>query len=165
MISPIIPGCEYFLSLQAANGKPVLGGVCEYKAPAAKQFEGYNVTAEYLEFFMCRTPSYSGWDRYDLWDDDYTTTFEVGENASFLVHLRSEYDTSDDEIVTLFVYTDENGIVAGTSSVTSTWRNMWYKNYCELDIPSMPNVAGNYTISVYFNGLFAVKQAFSIVES
>lgn len=164
VISPIIPGCEYFLSLQAANGKPVLGGVCEYKAPAAKQFEGYNVTAEYLEFFMCRTPSYSGWDRYDLWDDDYTTTFKVGENASFLVHLRSEYDTSDDEIVTLFVYTDENGIVAGTSSVTSTWRNMWYKNYCELDIPSIPQTPGKYKVTIYFNGAIAGEVNFAVID-
>lgn len=163
VISPVVPGCEYYLTLQAANGKPVLGGVRVYNAPAATIFEGYGIVAENLEFALCRTPSYSGWNRYDLGDDDYTDTFEVGENASFLVHLRSEYESPDDEIVTLFVFRDENGVIAATSTVTDTWQNMWYRNYCELDIPTLPQVPGKYTVSIYFNGAAAGQCELTVV--
>jgi len=162
VVSPIIPGCEYAITLQSADGRPVLGGIRVYNSPAAEPFEGYWVTAEEIEFFMCRTPSYSGWNRFDLAKDDYTTTFEVGEEASFLVHLRGEYDTSNDSIHTLFVFTDKDGAVVETASISSTWTNMWYRNYGELDIPSLPQTPGEYTVTIYFNGLFAGTCDFTI---
>lgn len=164
-IYPIIPGVEYAFTLQSADKGTVLGGYLAYAAPAAAAFEGYGVSAQYMEFMMCRTPSFSGWDRYDLSSSDYTTEFAVGEDASFLVRMRKEYSTSSDTIVTLFVICDENGTIVSTSTLSSTWTDMWYRNYCELDIPSIPNSSGNYTISVYFNGSLAGETDFTVVEA
>ena len=39
---------------------------------------------------------------------------------------------------------------------------MWYKNYCELDIPTIPDVPGNYNINIYFNGMFVANQSFTV---
>lgn len=164
VISPVVPGVEYAFTLQRTDNKPVLGGYLVYKAPDAKPFEAYNVSAEFMEFMMCRTPSYSGWDRYDISDSDYTTEFSVGEKASFLVRMRKEYDTSSDTILTLFVIRDKNGAIVETSSQSETWTNMWYRNYCELDVPSIPETPGNYTISIYFNGALAAQTNFTVTE-
>ena len=90
--------------------------------------------------------------------------FEVGEKASFLVRMLQEYDTSGDLIVTLFAVEDENGNIVEASTSEESWINMWYRNYCELDIPDMPDVPGDYTMYVYFNGALAGETAFTVIS-
>lgn len=157
-----VPGATYVFSLQTVDGTSILGGQLELQTPEAKSFSGYGVSAKYMEFKMCERPSKKNWDRYDLSSSDYTSTFKVGQKASFLVRLKREYNTSKDNITTLYVIRDENGSVVSTSSTTTTWTKMWYRSYCELDIPSIPQTAGKYTITVYFNGALAHSQSFKI---
>lgn len=161
-ISNLVPGAEYVFSLQTADNVSVLGGESKLQTKNPKTFSGYGVSAKHMEFKMCERPSKKNWDRHDLSSSDYTSTFKAGQKASFLVRLRHEYNTSKDKITTLYVIRDENGAVVRTSSTTSTWTKMWYRSYCELDIPSMPDTAGKYTISVYFNGALAHSQSFKI---
>ena len=163
-VRPVVPGVTYTFTLQSANGVSVLGGSLKYEVQAAEAFAGYGVSSEYMEFRMCKTPSFEGWDRYDLSGSDYTTEFSVGQNASFLVRLKHEYDTSSDTIVSLFVIRDESGNIVSTSTQSDSWTNMWYRNYCELDIPAIPQTPGSYSISVYFNGSLATMQSFSVVS-
>ncbi len=157
-----VPGANYAFSLQTVDGTSILGGQLDLQTPEAKSFSSYGVSAKYMEFKMCKRPSQKNWDRYDLSSSDYTSTFKVGQKASFLVRLKREYNTSKDNITTLYVIRDENGSVVSTSSTTTTWTKMWYRNYCELNIPSIPQTAGKYTISVYFNGALAHSQSFNI---
>ena len=157
-----VPGSKYVITLQTPDGRSILGGQIEIQTPDAKSFSGYGVSAKYMEFKMCKRPSNKNWDRYDLSSSDYTSTFSAGEKASFLVRLKREYNTSKDNITTLYVIRNEDGIVVNTSSKTTTWTKMWYRSYCELDIPAIPQSAGKYTISVYFNGALAHKQNFKV---
>lgn len=159
-LSAAVPGATYSITLQTVDGTPILGGHLEIKTSDAKSFSGYGVSAKNMEFKMCQRPNKKNWDRYDLSSSDYTSTFKVGEKASFLVHLKREYNTSKDKITTLYVIRDENGNVVETSSTTTTWTKMWHRGYCELNIPSILKTAGKYTISVYFNGALAHSQSF-----
>lgn len=161
-ISPAIPGCSYSFSIQTGQGEIVIGGIRNYNAKEAAKFEGYGVSADYMEFMMCRTPAWSNWDRYDVPDSDYTTHFSVGEEMSFLVRLRHEYSTSEDNITTLFVIRNENGSIVSTSTQTRSWTDMWYRNYCELDINATPQAPGSYTVSTYFNGQFVNVTEFTV---
>ena len=163
-IFPIVPGTSYTFTLQTADGTPVLGGNLNYTTPAAENFVGYNVSTEYMEFMMCKTPSYSGWDRYDLSSSDYTSQFSVDEKASFLVRLRQEYDVSDDDILILYVIKDNSDNIVGIETDGGSWTSLWYRNYGEFDIPSLPNTPGVYSISVYFNGCITHTQEFTIVD-
>jgi hypothetical protein len=163
-ISPVIPGVCYNINLQTKDGDPILGGSKEYVTTEAAKFTGYAVSADNMDFQMCKTPSNANWDRYDLRKSDYRTEFSVGEKASYLIRMRSEYNTSEDEIVSLFVIYDENGTIVSTTTSTTTWIKMWYKNYCELDIPSIPQTPGKYTIRTYFNGALANTNSFTIVN-
>lgn len=163
-VPDLIPGCEYRFVLQTADGQAVLGGTHSYMTAEAPKFSGYRVSASDMEFKMCRTPSNKNWDRYDLSDSDYTNEFTSGEKASFLVRLKRAYDTSSNKIETLFVIRDESGAIVSTATTTQTWTRMWYKNYCELDIPSLPQTAGKYTITVFFNDAYAGESVFTITE-
>lgn len=159
-----VPGATYKFDLQTVDGTSILGGLLTLEIPDAKSFSGYGVSTKYMDFRMCQRPSKKNWDRHDLSSSDYTSTFKAGEKASFLVHMSHTYNTSKDNIKTLYVIRDENNTVVSTSSTTTTWTKMWYRNYCELDIPAIPQSAGKYTISVYFNGSIVHSQSFKITE-
>lgn len=163
-ISPVIPGCNYSFTLQTADGKSVLGGMLDKKIPKADNFEGYAVSADTMEFMMCKRPSYSGWNRYSLSDSDYRTEFVVGEKASYLIRMLKEYNTSNDEITCLFVIRNKDGVIISAETTSDIWIDMWYRNYCELDIPTLPETPGEYTLSVFFNGQFANENTFTIVK-
>lgn len=163
-VSPVIPGTTYSFTLQNAEGKAILGGLLDQAIPKASEFSKYSVTADDMQFKMCKRPSSSNWNRYYLSDSDYKTKFTVKEKASYLVKLKKSYKTSSDKITTLFVIRNSEGTIVSAKTKTEKWSDMWYLGYCELDIPSMPETAGKYTMTIYFNGKLVHDNAFTIVK-
>ena len=161
-IQGIIPSATYQMTIQAASGATMLGGTFSYIAPEATTFVGCGASADNMYFSMCKTPEVENWDRYDLSDDDYTSVFSVGEKASFLVYLSEEYNISYDEIITLYVIKDETGKIVSADTQSRLWVNMWYRGYCELDIPALPELPGEYTVDIYFNGGAVTTESFTI---
>lgn len=161
-LSTAVPGATYRFTLEAADGTEVLTMPLEITTPAADSFSGYWVDASELSFSMCRYPGWQYWDRYDLDESDYTSDYVVGQQASFLVRSHSDYEYSNDDITTLYVVRDAGGNIVTFSYRTRQWSDMWYNYYCELDIPDLPKVPGEYTISVFFNSMLAHQQTFQI---
>ena len=166
-LSPVLPGSTYIFTLQSPDGVPFLSEplLCVVPVPPnfSGTFGGLNVSREDLIFSMCKTPNKKDWTYKDLKDTDYTTTFTVGQKASFLVKLNTSYGTSETDIDILYIIRDAEGNPVSSSLQTYRWCDMWNKYYCELDIPSLPSVAGNYTINVYFNGAQAAEQDFTVI--
>ena len=53
------------------------------------------------------------------------------------------------------------------SQETSSWWDMWVDedhHYCELDLPTVPEIPGDYTLALYFNGYAIMTIAFTISE-
>lgn len=161
-ITPLVPGAHYSISFDLPDGITVFGGNAEYDVPEADTFSGYRVSAENMHFKMCRRPDGDDWDRTDVKNDDYTTEFTVGESASFVVRMDKEYDTSSDVIENLFVVRDANGVPVSVTSYSGTWTSMWYKNYCEMDMPVLPQTPGSYTVEIYLGGMYVTTQAFTV---
>ena len=159
-----VPGAKYSVSLETTNGSATLGGKLDFSTKKANNFSGYKVSKSNMTFKMCKTPSKKNWDRYDLSSKDYTTTFASGKDASFLIKLSKSPKNSSDKITALFVIRDENGNIVSTATTTEKWKKMWSNKYCELDIPSLPHVAGDYSMQVYFNGAFVHEQNFEITK-
>lgn len=162
VISPLVPGADYTFTLQTAAGNTVFCEPVTQKAPGGEQFSGYNVTAADITFRMCRTPSKASWTYKDIKDADYTSEFSVGEKASLLVKLGKKYKTSKDQITTLFVICDSAGNPISIESHTRTWTSMWNNSYCSMNIPVMPDAAGSYTLSIYFNDSFVTSLSFTV---
>jgi hypothetical protein len=95
---------------------------------------------------------------------DYTTTFTLGQKASFVVRLNRKYSTSPDMITTMYVIRDQDGNIISANTKAQSWTSMWYQYYCELDVPTLPDVAGEYTMQIYFNGMFAHEQVFTVTQ-
>ncbi len=164
-ISPLVPGAEYTVTILLENGTTVFGRPFTVTAPEAERFSGYLINADLIVASMCNTPEKVNWSRTDLGEEDYTDTFKVGSKASFLLNSKQGYDPKNDVITTMFVIHDENGVLISSNITQETWRNMWYKRYCELDVPALPDVPGTYTIAIYFNGAFVHSQNFYVTEA
>ncbi len=163
-INGAIPNAQYTFTLQPADGSAVLGSVLKHKTPDAETFSGYNVSAENMEFKMCKRPSNKNWDRYDVEKSDYTTRFAAGQKAAFVVRLKKSFKKSSDSINTVLVIRDANGNIISTSVTKETWKKMWTNSYCELNVPTLPETPGEYTVSIFFNGMLANQQNFTITN-
>lgn len=162
VLKNIVPGSNYVFTLESKEGFTVLGGQVATKTPYADNFSGYGVEASNMKFKMCLTPSKKNWDKDDLKSKDYTTTFEIGDKASFLVKLSRKPKTSKDQITITYVIRNKDNEIISIATETATWKKMWDERYCELNIPAIPNTAGNYSISIFFNGALAKYQSFKI---
>lgn len=162
VISPLIPGSRYSITIQPASGSTVFDGSAQYTAPAAEAFSGYMLSAADMDFRMCKTPENPEWGEADVPAEDYTTVFPSGSKASFAVRLNHEYITSSDQIVTLFVTRSADGAVVSTATQSRTWTSMWYRGFGRIDIPALPQTAGDYTLEIYFNGALVTTQGFTI---
>lgn len=163
-ITPYIPGAQYVITLLTQNNDAVLGGNLEFTADLPVMFNSFGVHKDDMYFNMCRYPGYEGWNRYDLYDSDYTTTFTSGESASFLVRIGGEYGISSETLEVMYVIHSQDGTLISSAIQSNTWSSWWYRNYGEFDIPSLPSTPGEYKIDVYFNGALAGQETFTITE-
>lgn len=167
-IFPVIPGCNYNISIQLEDGTSVLGGSLIYEVPGAVPFNGhasgYIVSDVSIQFSMCRQPANAKWSYADVPTQNYTTNFASGEKAGFVMYIPSRYNTSGDNITSLIVIKDQEGKVVSHSATNQAWRDMWYQRYGELNVQQLPEAAGNYTTQIYFNGKLAHTQEFTITE-
>lgn len=163
-ISPIVPDANYTFTLQQTNGDVVLSAPLTCHTSKAQDFSGYGMIRASMTYKLCNRPEDADWDHSDISDSDYTNTFKVGEDISIVGQLHDTYGTSEDNILTLYVFRDKDGNVVSYSYTESPWKDMWYKYYGEFDIPQAPSIAGEYTLSIYFNGKLVTNKNVTIQE-
>lgn len=159
---PKYPGSRYEIDIRPVGDTTFFGRQLSHTAEKAAAFSGYGVTAKDMSFYMCRTPNKQNWDRFDVPAQDYVTEFKVGEKASFLVEVWEDYVSSGDEIRISYIIRDAEGRPLSAETQKSTWKEMWNKRFCELDIPQMPETAGKYTVEIYFNNGHITTEEFSV---
>ena len=162
VLKPYIADSKYSFELLTADSGNVIGGLLEYTTKTAQDFSGFSVKRSNMNFKMCLTPNVSNWDKDDVRTSDYTTTFKVGQKASFLAKMNKKYGTSSKIVHTTIVIRNAAGTVINFSTTQSKWSSMWRSNYGEFDLPTLPKAAGKYTVTVYFNDAIAAQQEFTM---
>ena len=162
VVTPYIPDAVYSFTLLTADSADVIGGKLTYESKKAEDFSGYGIKKSNLNFKMCRTPSVANWTKNNLSSADYMTSFKPVNRASFLVSINRTYKVSSDKIYVTYVIRDTDGTVVNFSTTETKWKNMWSNGYGEFDLPTLPQTAGNYTVTVYFNDALACQQNFRI---
>ena len=162
-IPVIIPGQTYEIMIQAADSTTIFGGSYTYTAPEAQAFSDHGATSATMTFLMCKAPNKESWNRKDVAQSAYTTSFAAGEKAGFVIRVKA-YGLSSQKIVPLFVIRDAEGnLVSAETGLVRTWTQMWdVYGYSSLNIPSLPTESGSYTMEIYFNGSTAGTVAFTI---
>ena len=161
-LKPLIPGCKYVFTIASADGRTVFNNVCEKDVEKADGFNSYKIDTGDMNFKMLKRPEKENWTYRDAVGGPFTTTFNAGEKASFLIVLAHWQDRSSNSIEILYVVRDENGVPVSADTQTMVWNDMWDNGYCELDIPQIPAVEGAYTLEVYFNHRIASTTNFTV---
>lgn len=166
VISPVVPNATYFVQVEDIKGNILLGSsqiITTQKAnDFTKEFSGFTAQRSDLEFTMCKPPVQEDWGRYDLSDEDYTSTFSVGDTAAFLVRFPKLYSAPKEDVTIVYVVRNQEGTPILSSANYSTWRQMWSTSYCKLTLPAIPAAAGTYHVEIYFNGMLAHGQEFTV---
>lgn len=151
IINGVVPGAVYNFTLQDATGTTVLCAPFSYAVEEAQSFNAYSVTAEDMTCQLYRAP-----------DIVYTTTFAPNDRIYMRITLGKRFAASDDDIMILFVTRDAEGKVVFNSNTTLEWNDLWTYRECILAIPYTPDVAGEYSICIYFNGQFITEEAYTV---
>jgi hypothetical protein len=76
-----------------------------------------------------------------------------------------ELQDGDTQLPTLFLIRSADGtLISATMGKTLDWATMWDRNYAELDMPTMPQTPGDYTVEIYFAQCYVTTVAFTITE-
>lgn len=153
-IDQLVPGGHYSFDFILPTDISVFGGTAECTVADVQMFSGYDVSAEDMVISMCKKPEIDNWTHEDVAEDAYTNQFLIGEKAAFVIYLNAEYVTSPDNIKILYIIRNQEGNLVSLDTYTQTWTNLWYKGYCELDLPNTPSAPGSYTVQIYFNGSY-----------
>lgn len=156
---PLVPGSHYEISILQADGSTVFGGTVAYDTAEAATFSGYWLTSETLDFKTC-LPTELQVVNADL--VTYATTFAPGAKASILMHTFQKYQNSYDEIVNLYVIRDNNGAVVSVTNPVRLWADMLEGGFGLINLPAVPNTAGEYTVDIFFNSMFVATVPFSV---
>lgn len=169
VISPRIPDAKYQFTIQAADGTSIFSNVHSYTAPSAEDYDENGVTAKDITGYLLKTPEDANW-RYDkLGEDALTDQFVSGDKISIVLHGSTNFYLPGTELDILYVIRDAHGNVLPdlVSTAHDYWKQIWYAgdyHYGELDLPTAPVNVGEYSLSIYFNGLFITEISFSITE-
>ncbi len=157
-----IPNAEYTFTVTTQAGVTVFNDTHTVNTGNAPEFNSYKISADDIVFRMCKTPEKDNWTYKDV--ETVTSTFKLGEKASFTMSLRLANGTSHDQITILYVIRNSEGKVISSETGSAIWVNMWKSFRGELDVPSLPETEGNYTISIYFNGCSVHSQQFTMTK-
>ena len=166
-IAPKIPGAKYAITIQAADGTSVLGGVHSYTCPDAEPFNQFEFSAENAEAKLLRTPNQSKWYCENVEESAYTDTFISGESISVAIRNSKSFYLPGTEVEILYVIRDAYGNVLPDYVATQKvyWKNIWAGGDArcgELTIPNVPQGAGSYELSLFIEGAQIAKLPFTI---
>lgn len=168
-ISPRIPGASYRFEIQAADSASIFNNIHTYDCPEAEPYSEHSFEPDKTTAYLIVTPEKKDWSRADVSKDDYTDQFQVDESISVLLYCSARFFIPEDSISILFVIRDADGNVDAKliSETEDDWHDLWIgydTQYGGLDIPTIPTQPGDYTVSIYFNGMFVASAPFSIVQ-
>ncbi len=164
IIPLFIPGGVYDVTVEAADGTHIFGNSFTLTLPEAEKFNSFLVSADDMTFRMFRVPQTEGWSWQELADEDYVSDYVAGESAGILVSLGAEQASSAAAVEITYILHSADGVYLQTQTASMVWDQMWASGMCVLQLPSMPEAAGEYVISVYFGGAFVTEQSFTVTE-
>lgn len=168
-VTPRIPGARYTFTLQAANDTTIVNSVHSYTVEEAEAFSGNKLTADMLTVDLIKTPSEEKWYCENVSDDQITNQFQLGDGISLMLRSSDSFYLPGSDTRVLFVIRDAYGNVLPqyTQEQTIVWKNIWTggdsKNG-ELNVPAVPEYAGSYELSLYFDGQLVTTLPFTITE-
>lgn len=169
-ITPIIPGAAYTFTVSSPDSISVFNDVHTYTANKAKVYSGHAITGYKITAKSLVTPAAQGWNQSTITNKDYTSTFTLGQSISLVLQASVNFYLDKDDIDIMYVVRDSDGkVIPGLlGQETKNWHSLWSPadyHFCELTLPHVPDIAGSYTVDVYFDGQSVVSVPFTMERS
>ena len=169
VIKPRIPGAKYQFTIQSADATSIFSNVHSYECPEAEDFSENGLSAEEITGYLLKTPDNPKWTYDNTGSDAFTTEFAPGDSISIVLHGSTNFYLPGTELNILYVIRDAHGNVLPdlVSQEKGYWKDIWYAgdyHYGELNLPTAPETAGDYSLSIYFNGARVTTMDFSVTE-
>lgn len=167
VIQPRIPSANYEFTVQAADSTSIFSNIHSHITAGAEVFEANGLSADSLDAHLLVTPEEEGWTYESVGRDAFADSFTAGDALSLVLHCGDNFYLQDLPLNVLFVFRDAFGNVLPelTGESELGWKDLWYArdyHYGELDLPTAPDTAGDYSLSVYFNGLAVAVLTFTM---
>lgn len=164
-----IPGAQYTLSVQAADGTTVFNNTSVYNVPEASDFDKHSLTKDNLSVDLVKTPSEETWYFESLGNDAIQTSFTSGEKISIVMRSTDTFYMTSVDVDVLFVVRDTYGNILPdyVEAKTLTWKKIWDGGEMqngELDFSAVPTAAGDYVLNLYFDGMSVAQLNFTITQ-
>lgn len=159
-----IPGGSYSFTIETADGSFVFNSSHSYTAAEISIFSAYGISAIDMDWKLCLWLDGDDWDQADLPTENYKTEFAFDEKAGFVIALGVQAEASKNTVNVQFVLHDASGKALRLDSASLVWDAMWDGGYCLLPIPAMPETAGSYTLTMYFDGCFVWQQELTVLS-
>lgn len=160
MLPLYIPGASYEFTLKAANDTFIFGNTFSFTLPPAEEFSLFGLTAEDIRVRPFRAPAGSfNWKK--LPKNSFTAPFSTEDTVKILLDTSKKIKKSENSILIQYIVRNEDGSIHSSTSQSLVWNDMWTKGGCVLS-PTLPNTAGNYVLSIYFDGMILADVPVSI---
>ena len=171
-----VPDATYDISIQAADGSTVFdgkhshttSGAAPYRNKQQMIFENYHINHLFVN--LLKTPEKTNWNHNDVYKSDFTTSFRSGDSISMMLYYMVDFYLYHEDITLMYVIRDAEGNVVSDllSMENRDWHDdMWNGpnyHYCCLNIPKVPTESGDYSLSLYFDGMAITTVKFTVTE-
>lgn len=160
-ITPLIPGASYKIQIRPANGSAVSGGNVEFQSEDAPAFDTALITSRGTTFKMSALLQAPINYKAEFEALQERTSFTAGQQASITLRLKDRPIDREGSVVILSVIRDANGQMISNTAESISWDQMWHGQYHFFTL-NMPQVAGNYNATIYFDGAEIITQDFTV---
>ncbi len=169
VITPRVPSAAYHFTIQAADSTSIFNNIHSYTCPAAEVFTFQGLSADKITAHLLKTPEEEGWTVDSVGEDAFSDSFQAGDSISVALKANDDFYLPEEDIEVMYVIRDGSGNVLSkyVSKETRNWKDIWYEadyHNGELTIPEVPEEAGDYSVSIYFNNLAVTATKFTLVE-
>ena len=160
-----IPGASYTFRVAAIDAGIQYGGDYSYDCPEAETFQQWGISADELDSTLFLQPDNDHWTVEDISEDLYSDRFTMLQEAAILLKTHGVVEESSASVIIRFLVRDSDGNPVSYNNQQINWLALWQDGICILQIPQLPELAGEYTIDVFFNEQLIGHWIFSMVES
>lgn len=164
VISTVLPNTTYTFSIQAADGTTVLNGVHTVTTPEAPSFSQYGLDASQVFMAAFPTPEDPDWATRDVEPEQQTTQFAPSSSIAFVLEATQGVGRSDEEVETLILVRDAQGVPVDYYIGSAQWHTMWTNNKYLGQLERTPQIPGDYQLEVYFNRQLVQSMTFTITQ-
>jgi hypothetical protein len=160
-----VPGQVYDFTIETADGNFVFNHSHQYTAENVPLFNSFGLSYTDLNTQLYLLPDGDKWTASDFPEDGSTDHLFLGQRGALVVTSGISPEVSENPVRIQFVFHSASGELLGISEMTMEWNKMWSDGLGILPLPQLLDVESQYILTVYLDGMYALREDFTLLPS